>query len=321
MSGPYPEPDQVLGEGWLAVGDGQRIHWWTAGNPSGMPVLAVHGGPGSGCPVSWARFCDPDRFLVVGLDQRGCGASTPDAADPGVDLTENTTAHLIRDIETLREHLRIDRWMLLGASWGSTLALAYAQAHAQHVSGLVLFSVVTTSRAEIAWITRDIGRVFPEAWIRFQSGLPTARRSDPAAGYANLLADPDPAVRQAAADRWCEWEDTHVSLTRSGPDPRFADPTFRYRFARLVTHYWRNAGFLTEGQLLNGITLISHLPARLITGRADVSSPADVAWRLAQQWEAAELQVVSGMGHGADEASTELIVRGLHDVADATAGR
>ncbi|MFI0405332.1 prolyl aminopeptidase [Actinomadura sp. 3N508] len=229
--------------GMLDVGDGHRVYWETCGNPRGKPAVVLHGGPGSGCTPGWRRYFHPDLYRIVLFDQRGCGRSTPHAADPAADLTTNTTHHLLADLEHLRRHLRIDRWLIFGGSWGSTLGLAYAQAHPEHVSQIVLFSVVTTTRREIEWVTRDMGRIFPAEWARFRDGVPEADRDgDLADAYSRLLASPDATVREKAARDWCTWEDTHVATNPDHkPSPRFQDPTFRLAFARLVTHYWRHA--------------------------------------------------------------------------------
>jgi len=283
--------------GLLDVGDGHRVHWEQSGNPAGRPVVCLHGGPGSGCTPGWRRWFDPARFRVVLLDQRGCGRSTPSAAD---DLRANTTHHLVADLERLRAHLGIERWMLFGGSWGSTLGLAYAVAHPERVSAAVLFSVVTTSRREVQWVTRDMGRLFPAAWEEFRAGVPEAERDGSLVdAYARLLDSPSPQVRERAARDWCRWEDTHVAvMANHTPDPRYADPAFRMVFARLVTHYWRHAAWLPDGALLRGVEGLGGIPAVLVTGRMDVSGPSDVAWRLARAWPGAELVIVDDAGHG-----------------------
>jgi proline iminopeptidase len=294
MTFPLLEP---YGSGLLEVGDGHRVHWEQSGNPAGRPVVCLHGGPGSGCSPGWRRWFDPDRFRVVLLDQRGCGRSTPSAAD---DLRANTTHHLVADLERLRAHLGIQRWMLFGGSWGSTLGLAYATAHPERVSAAVLFSVVTTSRREVEWVTRDMGRLFPAAWEEFRAGVPAAERDGSLVdAYARLLDSPSPEVRERAARDWCRWEDTHVAVTANQtPDPRYDDPAFRMVFARLVTHYWRHAAWLPDGALLRGVAALGGIPAVLVTGRMDVSGPPDVAWRLARAWPGAELVIVDDAGHG-----------------------
>jgi len=281
--------------------DGQSIYWECCGNPDGQPALYLHGGPGSGAAPRARRYFDPERFRVVLFDQRGCGRSRPSAADPDVDLARtNTTQHQLADIEQLRELHGISSWVVLGVSWGSTLALAYAQTHPQRVSGLVLAAVTNTTEREVRWITEDMGRVFPEQWSRFADAvLPHLRGERIVDAYAEMLADADPAVREHAAREWCAWEDVHVSLAPGySPDPRFQDPEIRYLIARLVTHYWRHSAFLPEGQLLRDVSALDGILGSLIHGRYDVSSPLDVAWRLHQGWPTSELHVIDDAGCG-----------------------
>ncbi|MEU6077831.1 prolyl aminopeptidase [Micromonospora sp. NPDC047074] len=308
------EPDA---HGMLDVGDGQLVYWETCGNPDGKPAVVLHGGPGSGCTPSWRTFFDPARYRVVLFDQRGCGRSTPHAADADVDLSTNTTDHLIADIELLREHLGVDRWLVLGASWGSCLALAYAQRHPRRVSELVLFSVTAGTRRELDWITRDMGRVFPAEWARFRDGVPPADRDgDLADAYARLLADPDPAVREQAARDWCAWEDSHVATAPGHrPDPRYDDPVFRMAMVRLVTHYWRHGCFLPEGQILREMGRLAGIPGVLLHGRLDISSPADIPWQLAQAWPDARLELLEAAGHGSRNGMAERVVAALDDFA------
>ncbi len=227
-------PVDPYDEGMLDVGDGHRVAWSIAGNPDGKAAIVLHGGPGSGCSPGFRRWFDLQRYRVVLMDQRGSGLSTPHASEPNVDLSTNTTHHLVADIERLREHLAIDRWLVWGGSWGTTLGLAYAETHPDRVTEMILVSVVTTTASEVEWVTRAMGRVFPETWARFRDGVPPADRDgNLAAAYARLLQDPDPAVHEPAALRWCEWEDTHVA-THPGHvhDDRYDDPRFRLAFAR-----------------------------------------------------------------------------------------
>lgn len=197
--------------GLLDVGDGQQLYWEACGDPDGKPALAVHGGPGSGRSPVWRRFFDPLKYRAVLVDQRGCGRSRPHVSDPATDLSVNTTEHLVADFERLREHLGIDRWLLFGGSWGSTLSLAYAEQHPDRVTELVLFAVVTTRRREVDWLTRGVGPQFPEEWKAFRDAVPADRRDgDLAAAYADLLADPDPAVREKAAFDWCAWDERQM---------------------------------------------------------------------------------------------------------------
>src|SRR3954447_20749691 len=233
MSEPYPEVEPHE-SGLLPVGDDHEIYWETVGTPTGTPALWLHGGPGTGSSAASRRLFDPAAYRAVLMDQRGCGRSRPLADSADADLSANTTDHLIRDVEALREHLGIDRWVVAGASWGVTLALTYAQRHPERVRAMVLAAVTAGRRLETDWITRDMRRVFPREWDAFAAGVPESERDgDLSAAYARLLASPDPAVTERAAEQWCSWEDTHVSLAPgSMPALRYRDPGFRQVFAR-----------------------------------------------------------------------------------------
>lgn len=295
----YPGVDPY-DSGVLEVTDGHRLYWETVGTPTGTPAVYLHGGPGSGATPGARGYFDPTAFRAVLFDQRGCGRSRPLADSPDTDLSTNTTAHLVADIERLREHLGIERWVVVGVSWGVTLALAYAQEHPDRVLAMALGAVTSGSRVEIEWITRSMRRVFPREWERFVEPLPaTDRDGNIAAAYARLLGDPDPAVREHAAERWCEWEDTHVSLVPGwSPSARYRDPFFRSVFARLVTHYWGNDCFLPDGLILDRMPVLAHIPAVLVHGRYDVSSPLDTAWELSRRWPGSRLVVLDDAGHG-----------------------
>ncbi len=303
--------------GVLDVGDGQEIYWERCGNPHGTPAVFLHGGPGSGSRPNHRRLFDPDLYDAVLFDQRGAGRSRPLASEPDADLSSNTTGHLIADIELLREHLGVERWTVLGMSWGSTLGLAYAEAHPDRVRALILALVTTTTRREVEWITSDVGRIFPREWDRFAAAVPPALGHLPLVdAYATLLFDPDPAVRDHAAREWCAWEDAHVSLA---PDhvrnPHYDDPEFRLRFARLVTHYWRHAAFIDDGQLLRDAHVLNGIPGVLISGRFDVSGPLETAWRLSHVWTSSRLEVIGDTGHGGSDAFTSAVVDALIEVA------
>lgn len=286
--------------GMLDVGDGHRLYWESCGNPDGTPALLLHGGPGSGCSPGQRQLFDPGTFRAVLFDQRGSGRSRPLASDAGAELRANTTADLVDDIERLREHLGVQRWTLLGMSWGTTLGLAYAQAHPDRVRAMVLAMVTTTSRREVEWLTEGVGRIFPREWERFASAVPDSMRNLRLVdAYAMLLFDPDVAVRERAALEWCAWEDAHVSLAPEHPPNRkFDDPAFRLRFARLVTHYWRHAAFLEDDQLLRDAAILSGIPGILIHGRHDISSPLVTAWQLSRRWATSRLDVIDDAGHG-----------------------
>ncbi|HWO60335.1 MAG TPA: prolyl aminopeptidase [Umezawaea sp.] len=303
---PFDEPYE---SGMLEVGDGHSLYWEVSGNPDGKPAVALHGGPGSGSSPRTRGLFDPSRYRVVLFDQRNSGRSTPSAADPVVDLSANTTRHLIADIEALRVHLGIESWLVWGGSWGVTLALAYAQAHPERVSEMVLAAVTNGDRSETDWITRDMGRVFPREWERFREGVPAADRDgDLSAAYSRLLHDPDPEVRATAAHGWCVWEDTHMSLAPDAtPSLSVADPAFQLTFARLVTHYWSHGCFLEDGQLLRDVERLHGIPAVLIHGRYDVSGPLGTAWALHRAWPGSELVVLDDTGHSGGSMTTAIV--------------
>ncbi|MFN8506115.1 MAG: prolyl aminopeptidase [Dehalococcoidia bacterium] len=290
--------------GFLRTSDGQELYWEESGNPRGIPALAVHGGPGSGCSPWWRRLFDPERYRVVLFDQRGCGRSRRHASDPAVSLEANTTDHLLRDIEALRGHLAIDRWLLVGGSWGSALALAYAVANPARVAGAVLFGIATGRREEWDWLFRGgLARFFPAEWERLVAALPPSERhGDIPAAFARRLAHRDPDVRTAAAHAWCLWESATPDWPpREGLAPRFADPAFAYAFARLVTHYAAHDGWFDDTELLRGAATLGHIPATLINGRYDFQSPLANAWALHRAWPGSELVVVDDAGHAASE--------------------
>jgi proline iminopeptidase len=310
----YPEADRYpeiepYDSGLLEVGDGQRIYWETSGNPRGKPALVLHGGPGSGCTAGQRRSFRPDAYRIVLFDQRGAGRSAP-RVTATTDLAANTTRHLVADVERLREHLGVDRWLVWGASWGVTLALAYAEAFPERVSEMVLVSVTMTRPGDIHWLYHETGRFFPTEWQHFRAGVPLAERDgDLVAAYYRLLnVQPDVEVRERAAKDWCDWEDAVQSLEESWvPNPRYADPAFRMTFARLVTHYFHHRAWLADGQLLREAHRLAGIPGVLIHGRLDLGGPPDVPWLLAQAWPGAELQLVR-TGHGGGREMTARIV-------------
>ncbi|HLT61459.1 MAG TPA: alpha/beta fold hydrolase [Microlunatus sp.] len=300
-----PSNPPIRESGLLDVGGGQSIHWEESGNPDGLPALYLHGGPGGtlGAGGYRSRF-DPERFRIIGLEQRGCGRSRPLAIDPDHDLERNTTATLIADCELLRDHLGVDRWVINGVSWGSTLALAYAQAVPDRILGIVLMAVTTTRRWEVDWITEQVGVIFPEAWDRFaghaeRAGIGYRRHeSRLVEAYGRLIRDPDPAVRDAASLAWAEWEDHHISLAAGfNRDPRWEDARFRHTFVTLATHYWSHDGFC-DPPILDRTDRLAGIPGTLIHGRADISGPLVTAWELHRRWPGSELIVDEGEGHG-----------------------
>jgi len=316
MSGRFPAIEPY-DSGMLDVGEGHRVYWECCGNPDGKPALYLHGGPGSGSTPGQRRFFDPAAYRSVLFDQRGSGRSRPLPDGPDPNLSTNTTAHLIADIEALRHHLGVDSWTVLGMSWGTTLGLAYAQSNPERVDALVLALVTTTSRREVKWLTHDVGRIFPQEWDRFAAAVPDNLRHLPMVdAYATLLFDPDLAIKEHAAREWCAWEDAHVSLTPGHrPSPPFQDPEFRLRFARLVTHYWRNAAFLEDNQLLRNASTLNGIPGVLIHGRYDVSSPLETAWQLSQRWSTSQLRVIDDAGHGGGDTFTDTVADAINQFA------
>jgi proline iminopeptidase len=308
-SGTYPV-SPVHEQGRLDVGGGHSVYWEVRGRPDGKPAVVLHGGPGSGASASWTDVFDPAVYRVVLFDQRGCGRSTPNAAATGEALRANTTQDLIGDIEALRMHLAVDRWLVMGASWGSVLGLAYAQAHPGSVSQLVLFSVAGGTQREVEWATRGMGRFFPEEWQRFRAGVPEAQRDDDlSAAYYRLLLDPDPFVHEAAAQNWCDWDDRQMRAPGEPPSPRYEDPAFRLCFARLVTHYWSHGHFMPDGELSVSAARLAGIPGILIRGALDLGAPAELLWRLARDWSESELIVIDDEGHRGGPATNAALVR------------
>ncbi|MEV6244659.1 prolyl aminopeptidase [Streptomyces sp. NPDC051742] len=306
----YPET-APHDQGLLDVDDGNLVHWEVSGNPAGRAALVVHGGPGSGSSPRSRRFFDPEAYRLVLFDQRGCGRSTPHASDPAADMAVNTTAHLVADMERLREHLGIDRWLLFGGSWGSTLILAYAEAHPERVSAIVLAGVTTTRRSEIQWLYEGVGRIFPEAHERFRAGAdrPTgAPAAELVAAYAALMNHSDPAVRRKAAADWCAWEDAVLSLEGMGTPYTDRVDDARLGFVRICSHFFAHGAWLEEGALLRDAHRLAGIPGVLVHGRADLAGPLTTAWELARAWSGAELRVVEGAGHlGGEETKTHLL--------------
>ncbi|HEX5493595.1 MAG TPA: prolyl aminopeptidase [Mycobacteriales bacterium] len=319
MADLYP-PIEPYDTGMLDVGDGNLVYWETCGNPDGKPALVVHGGPGSRCTNGQRRPFDPDRYRAVLFDQRGCGRSTPHASDPATDMSHNTTEHLLADMELLREHLGIQRWLLTGGSWGSTLILAYAERYPERVSEVVISGVTTTRRSEIDWLYRGVARFFPAEWERFRAGVPEADRDgDLVTAYARLMEDPDPRVRARAANDWCAWEDAVISLEPNGTPNAYSNrpPASLLALVRICTHYFSHGAWLAEGALLRDARRLAGIPGVLLHGRQDLSGPVGTAWELARAWPGAELVVIDDSGHtGSDE-----MTRRKRVALDAFAGR
>jgi proline iminopeptidase len=314
MRYPITEPFDA---GRLEVVGGHDVYWERVGSPRGKPAVVLHGGPGSGTAPWWRRYFDPDRYSVTLFDQRGCGRSRPLASDPDVDLSTITTQFLIDDIEALRRLHGVDRWLVFGGSWGSTLALAYAVEHPSRVSELVLWGVTTTTRHEVDWLTWSMGEVYPEAFAELRALVPDLERGDnlPAA-YNRLLMSRDPDEHDAAARAWCAWEERIATLWGPPkPSPRYADAGFRLGFARLVTHFFGQHAFLPPDGISGRLHHIVDVPAVLVRGRLDIASPLGVAWRVAQQLPQATLHVVEGEDHGGAEVTDQLLVEATNHFA------
>jgi proline iminopeptidase len=315
MPGLYP-PIEPYETGRLDVGHGHSLYWEACGNPAGTPALVLHGGPGSGCGPGMRRMFDPARFRTILFDQRGCGRSTPNASDPTVSLAHNTTAHLLADIERLRRHVGVDRWLVFGGSWGAALGLAYAQRHPAKVAALVLSHASASRPEDFHWLYHGVGRYFPEAWERFRQGAgEDADAEDLIEAYRALLASPDAAVREKAAKDWCDWEAAVISLDPAAPrPPRYDDPAFRMCFARIVTHYFAHNGWFHEHGLLEGMHRLEGVPGAIVQGRRDLGSPLEGPWHMAQAWPEATLEIIENAGHetrtpGVIEATVAAIER------------
>ncbi len=294
----YPEIEPY-DSGLLGVDDIHSIYYEQCGNPEGKPTVFVHGGPGGGCNAVHRRFWDPSAYRIVLFDQRGCGRSMPHA-----ELRNNTTWDLVDDMEQLRQHLGIDRWQLFGGSWGSTLSLAYAQQHPSRVTELVLRGIFLLRRREILWYYQDgASRIFPEAWQEYLAPIPVEERDDMVAAYYKRLTSNDRDVRMAAARAWSTWEG---STSRLVPDAdlikRTGEDQFAEAFARIECHYFINGGFFKkDGELLDNVAHVHHLPAIIVQGRYDVVCPAESAYELHRAWPNSQLHVVPDAGHSALE--------------------
>lgn len=288
------EPYQT---GRLQLDDTHSMYWEVSGNPNGRPIVFLHGGPGAGAGPDHRRFFDPRHYRIVVFDQRGAGRSTPLG-----ELTDNTTQHLIADIERLRDHLGIMRWHVFGGSWGSTLSLAYAQAHPERVSALIVRGIFLGSQAEIDWFLYGMGKVFPENWRNFAGAVPESERHDLLAAYRRRLNDPDPKVHLPAARAWSIYEGSCSTLL---PNPQtvaaFGEERHALGLSRIEAHYFDNHIFLAENALLDGLNRIRNIPAIIIQGRYDLVCPIATADALHRAWPEADYLVVPDAGHSAME--------------------
>ena len=296
----YP-PIRAYRRAYLRVSDLHELRYEESGNRDGKPAIFLHGGPGGATDPAMRRFFNPKRYRIVLFDQRGCGASRPHG-----ELRENTTWDLVADIEALREHLNITRWLVFGGSWGSTLALAYAQRHPERVSELVLRGIFLLRRSELEWFYQNpqgAGSLFPDLWERYVEPIPLAERGDMMQAYYRRLTSEDAAVRTAAARAWATWEGaTSFLRTHGAYVAKFDNPGYASAFARIEAHYFVNGGFLSrDDQLLRGVEHIRHVPGVIVQGRYDVVCPARSAWDLHRAWPEADLRIVPTAGHSAFE--------------------
>ena len=294
----YP-PIEPFETGMLDVGNGHSIYWERVGTKGGKPAVFLHGGPGGGIAPAHRSLFDPSRYEVVLFDQRGCGRSTPYA-----ELEHNTTWDLVADIERLREMFGFDTWQVFGGSWGSTLALAYAETHPERVSELILRGVYTLTQAELDWYYRfGVSEMFPDKWERFLEPLQTPeQRADPVTAYRALLTGPDDALKLEAAKAWSTWEgETITLLPHPGYSADFSDGHFALAFARIENHYFFHKAWLRERQLLDDAHKLKGIPGVIVHGRYDMPCPARYAWELAKIWTDAELYLIEGAGHAYSE--------------------
>jgi proline iminopeptidase len=310
----YP-PIEPFDSGFLQVSDIHTIHYEQVGNPDGQKVVFLHGGPGGGIDTDYRRFFDPEKWHVTLFDQRGCGKSTPFA-----ELRENTTWDLVADIERLREHLGIDKWFVFGGSWGSTLAIAYAETHPGRALGLILRGIFLQRRSELLWFYQQgASHLFPDAWEKYVEPIPEVERCDMMSAYYRRLTSDDPAVRQEAAKAWTIWE---ASTSKLIQDPalieQMGEGTYADAFARIECHYFVHGAFLSsDTQLLDDVHKIAHLPCVIVQGRYDVVCPAASAWELHKRWPGSRLIIVPDAGHAAKEPG---IATALLDATDEFAG-
>lgn len=311
----YP-PIEPYETGVLKVSSIHELYFEVSGNPHGKPAVVCHGGPGGGSTPSMRRYFDPSRYRIVVFDQRGCGKSTPHA-----ELRENTTWDLVEDLERLRRHLGIDKWLVFGGSWGSTLALSYAQTHPDRVTELVLRGIFTLRREELLWFYQDGANWFyPDAWEQFVKPIPDAERGDMMAAYHRRLTGADEAARREAAKAWSMWEGGTVSLFPSEERIQsFGGESFAISFARIECHYFVNGGFFdADDQLIRDVGRIRHIPGTIVQGRYDVVTPMKTAYDLHKAWPEAHFVVVQDAGHAASEPG---IIDALVRATDRYAGR
>ena len=311
----YPEIEPYS-SGYLDTGDGHQVYWEMCGNPDGKPAVFLHGGPGSGCSPKHRRLFDPARYRVLLFDQRGCGRSKPHAG-----LDNNTTWHLVADIERLRSLMGVERWLVFGGSWGSTLALAYAETHPARVSELVVRGIFTLRREELLWYYQNgASWLFPDLWEAFLAPIPESERGDLMAAYRKRLTGSDRAEQLKAAKAWSVWEGSTITLRPNKDNAAsHADDHFALAFSRIENHYFVHGGFFeTDDQLLRNAHKLRKIPGVIIQGRYDVCTPAVTAWDLHRAWPEAAFHIVDDAGHAFDEPG---ILDQLISATDEFAGR
>ncbi|MBH0239184.1 prolyl aminopeptidase [Methylobrevis albus] len=304
----YP-PIEPYASGHLDVGDGHSVYWEICGNPEGKPAVFLHGGPGGGCNSAQRRLFDPARYKVLLFDQRGCGRSRPHA-----ELEANTTWHLVDDIERLRAVMGVESWLVFGGSWGSTLALAYAEKHPERVTELVLRGIFTLRKSELDWYyQKGASLIFPDKWERFLAPIPEEERGDLIGAFRKRLTSPDRAVRLEAAKAWSVWEgETITLLPDAGMSTSFAADDFAVAFARIENHFFIHEGWMEEGQLIANAGRLRGIPGVIVQGRYDMATPVKTAWDLSKAWPEADLVIVSDAGHAFSEPGI------LHHLIEAT---
>ena len=312
----YPPLDPYE-HGYLPASDGNRVYWEACGNPEGKPALVLHGGPGSGCRPGMRQYFDPAAYRIVLFDQRNCGRSTPHASDPAVSLAANTTPHLISDIEALRTQLGIDRWLVYGTSWGSVLALAYAQQHTDRVSEMILTGVATGRQCEVDLLTRGLGLLLPGRLRALpRRGARDRARRQPRRGLQPPAGQPRRGRPRRCGQQLVRLED--AMLPGSPPSARYQDPRFRFAFARLVTHYWSNGHFLgDDGVLLAQAGRLARVPGIVIEGTLDLGNLLGTPWLLTAAWPGSELRLVDNAGHDGSAPMTAAIVAATDQFAHA----
>jgi proline iminopeptidase len=308
----YP-PIEPFATGYLDTGEGHRVYWERCGNPAGLPAVFLHGGPGAGCSAAHRRLFDPERYCVTLFDQRGCGRSTPHAS-----LEANTTWRLVADIERLRLLFGIEAWLVFGGSWGSTLALAYAETHPERVTHLIVRGIFTLTQGEIDWYYQGgAAWLFPDLWESFLAPIPAAEQGDLITAYRKRLTEGSRETQIEAARAWSLWEGATITLLPNDFAAHYGEARYALAFARIENHYFSHGGWLEEDQLVRDAARLADIPGVIIQGRYDVATPARSAWRLSKAWPNARLEIVPDAGHAFDEPGIlDRLIRATDAYAD-----